>query len=200
MEEEVPGVGPENAGEAREGNVPGNAEESGGGDGEESGHGAPANGNGHAGDEVGQTPGDGDTQMTETQTGADTQQVANDNQQGQGQGQGEDTSANTDDFEWWTHEKEDSLIDKFRDATYLWDKRAAGYKLKNKYEIAYKAWSSDLPIPGKQKATPRHVWREETPIHCPTPCLFKKFIMYNSSTAYVNHWGCNTHQNYIKNI
>lgn len=62
-------------------------------------------------------------------------------------------SSETLDMEWWTCEKEDKLIDSFHDAPHLWDKQAPSYKTRNKYEMAYKAWSSNLLIPGSYKET-----------------------------------------------
>lgn len=53
-------------------------------------------------------------------------------------------------FKSWSNELEDKLIDKHRAAAHLWDKLAAGYKTKNKLEIAQKAWSEEMHIPGEQ--------------------------------------------------
>lgn len=50
---------------------------------------------------------------------------------------------------WWSAKKEDELIDLYRDAKHMWDKGAPGYKTRNKKEIAVKAWSVKLAIPGE---------------------------------------------------
>lgn len=58
-------------------------------------------------------------------------------------------SSETTELEWWSTAKEDKLIDLFRDSKHLWDKKATGFKTRNKYGMAYQAWSVELGIPGK---------------------------------------------------
>lgn len=45
--------------------------------------------------------------------------------------------------------KEDKLIDWYQKAEHLWNKAAPGFKTRNKKDLAFTKWATDLKIPSK---------------------------------------------------
>lgn len=63
---------------------------------------------------------------------------------------------------WWTMEKEDNLIDLYQKAEHLWNKKAPGFKLRNKKDLALTKWTKELGIPSK--------YLRKKIIHCFSHC------------------------------